>query len=138
MAKGSAKRRTATGGTGRQSKPQKDTMERVMHEFKHGELTTRGGRKVKSPKQAIAIGLSEAGASNRQGPAENRRKLKRTKRKERHGETGRAAAEGRRNDPTGNASRDTRAALYAEARRRDIPGRSRMNRDQLARALRRS
>lgn len=121
----------------RQSKPQKDTMERVMHEFKHGELKTRGGRKVGNPRQAIAIGLSEAGASNRQSPAENRRKLKRTKRKERQGQTGRAATEGRRNDPTGNQRRDTRAALYAEAKRRDIPGRSRMTRDQLARALRR-
>ncbi|MFL9827021.1 DUF6496 domain-containing protein [Rhodoplanes sp. SY1] len=137
MAKTAAKKRTTRTTSGKQSKPQKDTMERVMHEFKHGELTTRGGRKVKSPKQAIAIGLSEAGASNRQSPAENRRKLKHTKRKERHGRTGRAEAEGRRNDPTGNEKRDTRAALYAEARRRDIPGRSRMNRDQLARALRR-
>lgn len=141
MAKTAAKKRTTrtSGGrtSGKQSKPQKDTMERVMHEFKHGELETRGGRKVKSPRQAIAIGLSEAGASNRQSPAENRRKLKRTKRKERHGQTGRAEAEGRRNDPTGNRTRDTRAALYAEAKRRDIPGRSRMTRDQLARALRR-
>jgi hypothetical protein len=31
-----------------------------MHERKHGELKTRGGRKVTSRKQAIAIGLSEA------------------------------------------------------------------------------
>ena len=35
-----------------------------MHEFKHGELKSHG-RKVRSPKQAVAIGLSEAGASNR-------------------------------------------------------------------------
>jgi hypothetical protein len=34
-----------------------------MHEFKHGELETSRGRKVKNPKQAIAIGLREAGAS---------------------------------------------------------------------------
>ncbi|RAI41465.1 DUF6496 domain-containing protein [Rhodoplanes roseus] len=133
MAKSSATKRPAR----RQSKPQKDTVERVMHEFKHGELKTRGGRKVKNPKQAIAIGLSEAGASNRQSPSDNRRTRERTKRKERYGQTGRAAAEGRRNDPTANASRDTRAALYAEARRRDIAGRSRMSRDELLRALRR-
>jgi hypothetical protein len=123
--------------TAKQSKPQKDTMERVMHEFAHGELETRGGRKVKSKRQAVAIGLSEAGASKYQSSSDNRRKLERTKRKERQGRTGRAAAEGRRNDPTGNQSRDTRAALYAEAKRRDIPGRSRMSRDELLRALRR-
>jgi hypothetical protein len=35
-----------------QSKAQKETVERVMHEFKHGELETSGGRKVKNPKQA--------------------------------------------------------------------------------------
>ena len=34
---------------------------KVMHEYKHGSLRSGGsGRKVKSRKQAIAIGLSEA------------------------------------------------------------------------------
>jgi hypothetical protein len=33
---------------------------KVMHEFKHGQLKSGGRKKVKSPKQAIAIGLSEA------------------------------------------------------------------------------
>jgi hypothetical protein len=34
---------------------------KVLHEWKHGELHSGGsGRKVKSQKQAIAIGLSEA------------------------------------------------------------------------------
>ena len=31
-----------------------------MHEYKHGELKSGGKRKVKNPKQAIAIALSEA------------------------------------------------------------------------------
>ncbi|HJZ72253.1 MAG TPA: DUF6496 domain-containing protein [Vicinamibacterales bacterium] len=36
-------------------------VKRAMHEGKHGTLTSgRSGRKVKSRKQAIAIGLSEA------------------------------------------------------------------------------
>jgi hypothetical protein len=36
-------------------------VERAMHERKHGTLKSgRSGRKVKSRKQAIAIGLSEA------------------------------------------------------------------------------
>ena len=46
-----------------QSKAQKETVERVMHEFKHGELRTSRGNEVKNPKQAVAIGLHEAGAS---------------------------------------------------------------------------
>ena len=33
---------------------------KVMHEFKHGQLRSSSGDKVKSRKQAIAIGLSEA------------------------------------------------------------------------------
>jgi hypothetical protein len=31
-----------------------------MHEFKRGRLRSGSGRKVTNPKQAIAIGLSEA------------------------------------------------------------------------------
>ncbi|VTR92342.1 Uncharacterized protein OS=Chryseobacterium sp. P1-3 GN=HX13_18445 PE=4 SV=1 [Gemmata massiliana] len=32
----------------------------VMHEFKRGKLKSGSGKKVTNPKQAIAIGLSEA------------------------------------------------------------------------------
>jgi Family of unknown function (DUF6496) len=79
-----------------QSPAQKKTVERVMHEFKHGELkTARGKRKVKNPKQAIAIALHEAGASKYESPKENSRNLRRTKEKERRGETGQDAAEGK-------------------------------------------
>ncbi|HSX18977.1 MAG TPA: DUF6496 domain-containing protein [Candidatus Saccharimonadales bacterium] len=36
-------------------------VEKAMHEYKHGELKSgSSGQKVKSRKQAIAIGLSEA------------------------------------------------------------------------------
>ena len=56
----------------RESEPQKETVERVMHEFKHGELRSgTSGPKVKNRKQAVAIALSEAGASNQQTPREN-------------------------------------------------------------------
>ena len=75
----------------RESEPQKETVERVMHEFKHGDLRSgAGGQKVKSRRQAVAIALSEAGASNQQSPKENREHLRRTKAKERRGETARA------------------------------------------------
>lgn len=39
---------------------------------------------------------------------------------------------------TGGTSPKTRAELYEEAKRRDIPGRSKMGREQLLRALRRA
>jgi hypothetical protein len=113
----------------RQSRAQKETVGRVMHEFKHGELETGTGRKVKNPKQAIAIGLREAGASKYESKQKNRENLKRTKARERHGATGKERSEH-------NGGRETtRSALYAEAKRRNVPGRSRMNKQQLERAL---
>lgn len=33
---------------------------KVMHEYKHGQLKSGGKKKVKNPKQAVAIALSEA------------------------------------------------------------------------------
>ena len=120
----------------KQSKPQKETVERVMHEFKHGELETGQGKKVKNPKQAIAIALHEAGASNQESPKKNRENLKRTKEKERQGQTGKQRKEGKSARKTASKGGDkTRAELYEEAKRRDVPGRSRMNKEQLQRAL---
>lgn len=120
----------------KESEGQKKTVERVMHEFKHGELEQRGGRKVKNPKQAIAIALHEAGASNRESPKKNAKALARTKQKERRGETAMAEKEGKtaQRKITGDGGR-TKSELYAEARKRDIPGRSRMSKAQLERAL---
>jgi hypothetical protein len=83
--------------TPRESEPQKETVERVMHEFKHGELRSgTSGEKVKNRKQAIAIALSEAGSSNQQTPEENEVHLRHTKAKERRGETAKDEAEGKR------------------------------------------
>jgi len=45
----------------RYGKTSKRKVKRAMHEYKRGKLKSgRSGRKVKSRKQAIAIGLSEA------------------------------------------------------------------------------
>ena len=49
--------RFAKGGQAKVSK--------VMHEFKAGKLKSSSGQKVTNPKQAIAIGLSEAGLSKK-------------------------------------------------------------------------
>lgn len=74
---------------------QQRTVERVMHEFKHGELKQPGGRKVESRKQAVAIALREAGNSKFETRGENKRALKHTKEKERKAETGMDAKEGK-------------------------------------------
>jgi hypothetical protein len=48
------------------------------------------------------------------------------------GKQGAAVAQRKR---TGGSSPKTRAELYEEAKRRDLPGRSKMGRDELAKAL---
>lgn len=48
-------------GTGQEGfMPRKNKVEKVMGEFKDGTLKSGSGQKVTNPKQAIAIGLSEA------------------------------------------------------------------------------
>lgn len=113
----------------KQSSGQRKTVGRVMHEWKHGELDSSRGGKVKSRRQAVAIALSESGSSNQQSRGENRRQYARSKSKERRGQTAQQQKEGRRSR--------TRAELYEAAKRRKIPGRSRMTKAQLERALRR-
>ena len=112
-----------------QSKAQKETVSRVMHEFKHGELETSSGRKVKNTKQAIAIGLREAGASKYESKEKNRQNLQRTKARERSGATEKNRSERQR------GPKRTRSELYAEAKRRNIPGRSKMSKKELEHAL---
>lgn len=51
------------------SKKAQEKVEKTMHERKHGTLKSGGsGKKVKSRKQAIAIGLSEARAEGAKVP----------------------------------------------------------------------
>ena len=109
-----------------QSKAQKETISRAMHEFKHGELGTSRGRKVRNPRQAIAIGLREAGASKYESKEKNPENLRRTKARER-----RSATEKDRTE----RHKKTRAELYEQAKRRDISGRSKMTKTELERAL---
>lgn len=137
-----------------QSKDQKATTERVMHEFKKGELESgRSGQKVKSRRQAVAIALNESGSTNRKSPRKNRQELSRTKRKERTGRTAEAEKEGmaaerrtlakgaagtsrrRSTGSSGRLSGPTKGELYAQAKRRNIEGRSKMSKGELQRAL---
>jgi len=43
-------------------------VEEVMHEMKEGKLKSGSGKKVTNPKQAIAIGLSEARKEGAKAP----------------------------------------------------------------------
>src|SRR5438105_10774678 len=105
-----------------QTPAQRETVQRVMHEFKHGELkTARGARKVKNPKQAVAIALHEAGASKYESPAENKRNLRHTKEKERRGETYQDEAEGRKGRTAAKSSAGTKRTT---AKTKSTAGRS--------------
>ena len=44
-------------------------IETVMHEFKEGKLKSSSGDKVTGRKQAVAIGISEAGEAHLKVPA---------------------------------------------------------------------
>jgi len=79
----------------KENKEQKETVGRVMHEYTHGELETGTGKPVKSRRQAVAIALHEAGASNQETPKKNRENLQKTKKKEREGKTAKQEKEGR-------------------------------------------
>jgi uncharacterized protein DUF6496 len=58
------------------------SVEREMHEYKQGKLKSgRSGKTVKSRKQAIAIGLSEARAEGAKVPAKKSSSKKSSKKK---------------------------------------------------------
>jgi hypothetical protein len=145
---------------------QRRTEGRVMHEFKHGELKSGpGGKagKVKSRKQAIAIALSEAGASKYDSKRKQRHNRARTAAKESRGQTSqqeregksRIGAEGKRESSRAEGGKNarrltaagkraarsrvrggpTKEELYKRAQKRDIPNRSKMTKTQLENAL---
>lgn len=71
-----AKKKSASKG-GASKKRGRAKVAKVMHEYKHGELKSGGRRKVKNPKQAIAIGLSEARRSGASVPPKKKSSSKR-------------------------------------------------------------
>jgi hypothetical protein len=63
----------------RYSKKSQDKVEKTMHEMKHGELKSgRSGKKVTNPRQAIAIGLSEAREEGAKVPAASSPRARKT------------------------------------------------------------
>ena len=64
----------------RYGKKAQQKVKRAMHERKRGKLRSgRSGRKVKSRKQAIAIGLSEARRAGAKVPPRKRKSSRRKK-----------------------------------------------------------
>lgn len=64
----------------RYGKKAQSKVKRAMHERKHGTLRSgRSGRKVKSRKQAIAIGLSEARRSGAKVPSKKKKSSRKKK-----------------------------------------------------------
>lgn len=66
-----------------------EVVERVMHEYKSGDLKSGSGDTVKSRKQAVAIALSESGQSKFKSKAENRRAFAHKDTAASHAHTGR-------------------------------------------------
>ena len=56
------------------SKTAQETVKEDMHRMKKGTLKSSSGQKVTNPKQAIAIGLSEARAKGEKAPAAPKKK----------------------------------------------------------------
>jgi hypothetical protein len=62
------------------SKKAQEKVEKTMHEMKEGKLKSgRSGKKVKNPRQAIAIGLSEARSEGAKVPPPKKRTAKKSK-----------------------------------------------------------
>jgi hypothetical protein len=60
------------------SKSASQDVGREMHKFKRGKLKSGSGRKVKSRKQAIAIGLSEARKKGKKVPSKRKSSKKKS------------------------------------------------------------
>lgn len=60
------------------SKKAQNKVAKVMHEYKEGTLRSSSGDKVKSRKQAIAIGISEARESGAKVPKQKKAAKKKT------------------------------------------------------------
>jgi hypothetical protein len=67
--------RKASSGKRRYGAKASQKVEKAVHEMKHGQLRSgRSGRRVKSRKQAIAIGLSQARRAGGKVPRRKRGK----------------------------------------------------------------
>lgn len=76
------KKKSSSGSDPKSKRIVKGKMEKTMDEFKHHKLESGGsGKKVKNPKQAIAIGLSEARRAGADIPESPNKKKSASKKK---------------------------------------------------------
>ena len=110
----------------KESKAQRKSVGRVMHEYAHGELKSgpggKGG-KVKSRRQAIAIALSEAGASKYDSKRRDRKNQRKTARQEAQGRTAQQEKEGRSHVGARGRRESSRAMGGKNATHRTVRGR---------------
>lgn len=66
--KSSTKKSASKKGGSKYSPDASKSVEKEMHEMKQGKLKSGSGQKVTNPKQAIAIGLSEARKAGKKVP----------------------------------------------------------------------
>jgi len=81
-----------TGGRRKYGAKAKNKVGKAMHEMKRGQLRSgRSGKKVKSRKQAIAIGLSEARRSGGKVPRKTKSSSRKRKGHSRKGQSSHAS-----------------------------------------------
>lgn len=79
--KKSGSKKTSSGSGAKSKRTVRGKMGKVMHEYKHGQLKSGGRKQVKSRKQAIAIGLSEARRAGANVPKKGASKKKSSSKK---------------------------------------------------------
>lgn len=106
------------------SKKSQKKVERAMHEMKRGRLKSgRSGKKVSNPRQAIAIGLSEARESGAKVPRKGAKKSAPKKSAAR--KTGAKKSAGRKTGAKKSAARTTRTVRKAARPAKKSAGRPR-------------
>lgn len=126
--KSAPRKKSSSGSDPKSKRTVHNKMETVMHEFKHHELKSGTGKPVRNPKQAIAIGLSEArrsGADIPPNPNESKKsgakkgapKGKKASRKTAAKQTGAKKASGKKAVPK-KAAKRTASKRKAAPRKR--------------------
>lgn len=113
---------TKKSGSGRKYSPKaSENVEREMSAMKEGKLRSGSGKKVTNPKQAVAIGLSEArksGAKVPEAPKKSSSSRKTaTKSASHRATTNKAASTGKTRTGTKNAPRTTRTKRSVSRRK---------------------
>lgn len=91
------------------SKKAQDKIEKVMHEFKEGELESGSGDKVKNRKQAVAIALSEARESGAKVPPKKKStsSARKTSARSKSGSGRKSRPSATKSEPSGSKSKAT-------------------------------